>query len=167
MKNLYIRTVSNKKQPIPSAKATKRKANLDRIRLSIKDTPVFKSYSLLNLKRLEQQQLLSPIGKDSDHDSTSTIDDNKDKEGFPNYVVFEEKYELLEKIGEGTHGVVRKCRKRRNGDIFAVKSFSFEDEHFSSLKSNFIFMKRLKHSSIIRYESLYLDIKKRTGWLVM
>ena len=73
----------------------------------------------------------------------------------------------MEKLGEGTNGVVRKCKRRQNGEIFAVKSFSFDDEHLPGLKSNFLIMKRLKHPNIIKYEALYIDLKKHQGWLVM
>jgi serine/threonine protein kinase len=81
--------------------------------------------------------------------------------------LFESKYELLEKIGEGTNGVVRRCKKRSTGEYFAVKSFAVEDEQIPGLKSNFLNMKRLRHPNIIKYQALYIDAKKRMGWLVM
>lgn len=34
-----------------------------------------------------------------------------------------EKYEKLGKIGEGSYGVVFKCRHRENGQIVAIKKF--------------------------------------------
>ncbi len=74
---------------------------------------------------------------------------------------------MLEKLGEGSSGVVFKCRKRRTGDEFAAKSFTFEDEHLPALKANFLFLSRLKHPHIIKYEALYIDVKKHLGWLVM
>jgi len=73
----------------------------------------------------------------------------------------------LEKLGEGANGVVRKCKKRQTGEILAVKTFRFEDEHLPGLKSNFLIMKRLNHPNILKYEALYIDIKKHQGWLVM
>lgn len=81
--------------------------------------------------------------------------------------MFELKYELLEKIGEGSNGLVRKCRSRESGKIFAVKSCTFEDEHLPHLKSNFLLVSRLRHPHIVHYESLYIDMQKRTAWLVM
>ncbi len=34
---------------------------------------------------------------------------------------------MLQKLGEGSNGVVHRCRKRENDQEFAVKSFQFED----------------------------------------
>jgi len=42
-----------------------------------------------------------------------------------------------------------------------------EDEHLLQIKSTFLAMKKLKHPNIIRYEALYVDMKKHAGWLVM
>ena len=81
--------------------------------------------------------------------------------------LFEQKYELFEKLGEGTSGVVHRCRKRRTSEEFAAKTFRFEEEHLPALKANFLVLNRLKHPYIIKYEGLYLDMKKLTGWLVM
>ena len=40
---------------------------------------------------------------------------------------FEEKYEVLQKIGEGAHGVVSKCISKKTKKIFAVKTLRWED----------------------------------------
>ena len=73
----------------------------------------------------------------------------------------------MEKLGEGSNGVVYRCRQRKTGEIFAVKSFKFEDEDIPRLKANFLLQKSLNHPSIIRYEAIYLNMKKYLGWLVM
>ncbi|PIO55214.1 hypothetical protein TELCIR_23400, partial [Teladorsagia circumcincta] len=44
-----------------------------------------------------------------------------------------EKYEKLGKIGEGSYGVVYKCRNRDNGMIVAIKKF-FETEDDPQIK---------------------------------
>ena len=42
-----------------------------------------------------------------------------------------EKYEILDVIGEGSYGVVHKCRNRETGQIVAIKKFiSTEDAKF-------------------------------------
>lgn len=41
-----------------------------------------------------------------------------------------EKYERLGKIGEGSYGVVFKCRHKETGQIVAIKKFvESEDDH--------------------------------------
>lgn len=42
-----------------------------------------------------------------------------------------------------------------------------EDEHYRSIKTNFINMKQLKHENIIRYKAIYLNRQKRICKLVM
>lgn len=73
----------------------------------------------------------------------------------------------MNKIGEGTNGVVYRCQRKQNQQEFAVKEFKIEEEDLPALKSNFLVMKRLKHPNIIKYEALYIDMRKRVGWLVM
>ena len=81
--------------------------------------------------------------------------------------VFKQKYELLEKVGEGSDGVVYKCVKKRTGQAYAVKCFKVEDDHLAQLKENFNTIRKLKHSNILKHEALYIDMKKHQGWLVM
>ena len=49
----------------------------------------------------------------------------------------------------------------------AVKCFMVEDEHLMQIKENFQSLSQLKHPNILRYEALYIDMKKHQGWLVM
>lgn len=39
-----------------------------------------------------------------------------------------ERYEKLGKLGEGSYGVVYKCRNRDTGDIVAIKKFSESED---------------------------------------
>jgi cyclin-dependent kinase-like len=80
---------------------------------------------------------------------------------------FLEKYDLLQKIGEGANACVYKCKHKESGRLFATKKFKFEEEHILELKRNFINLKELRHSSIIRYKALYLDLKQHCAYLVM
>lgn len=80
---------------------------------------------------------------------------------------FVEKYEVLEKLGEGGNACVYKCRHRKNEKFYAVKKFKHEEEHILELKKNFIYLKELHHSSIIEYRALYFDPKQRCTYLVM
>lgn len=43
----------------------------------------------------------------------------------------------------------------------------FEDEHVPQLRYNYMLMKGLAHRNIVKYEALYLDLKKHLCWLVM
>lgn len=42
-----------------------------------------------------------------------------------------------------------------------------EDEHYRSIKTNFIYIKQLKHDNIIKYKALYLNRRKRVCRLIM
>lgn len=42
-----------------------------------------------------------------------------------------------------------------------------EDEHYRSIKTNFINIRQLKHSNIVKYKALYLNPKLRLCHLVM
>jgi serine/threonine protein kinase len=63
--------------------------------------------------------------------------------------------------------VVHRCIKRRSGQEYAVKMFMFDDEQLPDLKSNFLLIKNLHHRNLIKYEALYIDLKKHACWLVM
>jgi serine/threonine protein kinase len=74
---------------------------------------------------------------------------------------------LGNKLGEGSNGVVYKCKHRETKQEFAVKSFRIEDEHLPMLRSTFLAMHQLSHVGIIKYKALYIDNQKMVGWLVM
>jgi hypothetical protein len=40
---------------------------------------------------------------------------------------FYEKYEMGEKIGEGAHGLVKKCYLVATGEVFAVKAMTMDE----------------------------------------
>lgn len=63
--------------------------------------------------------------------------------------------------------MVKRCVHRENGKVFAVKILKMEDEHYQSIKTNFINIRQLKHSNIIKYKALYLNPKMRLCHLVM
>ena len=39
-----------------------------------------------------------------------------------------DKYEKIDKVGEGTYGVVYKCRNKENGQLVALKKIRLENE---------------------------------------
>jgi len=67
------------------------------------------------------------------------------------------KYEFLEKIGEGTYGVVYKAKSRIDGKIYALKKIRLdaEDEGVPSTSIREIsLLKELNHQNIVRLEEL-------------
>lgn len=65
-----------------------------------------------------------------------------------------EAYQKLEKVGEGTYGVVYKAKNRETGDIVALKKIRLEreDEGVPSTAIREIsLLKELQHPNIVRY----------------
>lgn len=66
-----------------------------------------------------------------------------------------QKYEKLEKIGEGTYGTVFKGKNRETGDIVALKRVRLDDDDEgvpSSALREICLLKELKHKNIVRCE---------------
>jgi cyclin-dependent kinase len=64
-----------------------------------------------------------------------------------------DKYQKLEKIGEGTYGVVYKARDTTTGELFALKKIRLEaaDEGIPSTAIREIsLLKELQHPNIVR-----------------
>ncbi|KAE9545830.1 hypothetical protein FO519_010958, partial [Halicephalobus sp. NKZ332] len=63
-----------------------------------------------------------------------------------------DKYEKLGKIGEGSYGVVFKCRNRETGAIVAIKKF-VETEEDPAIKKIALreirMLKQLKHPNLV------------------
>ena len=81
--------------------------------------------------------------------------------------MFDEKYELGKKIGEGANGLVRECLHKKKNKKYAVKTMMMDEEHIVSLKNNFFNVRELNHPNIVRFKALYLDMKKHLSYLVM
>lgn len=65
-----------------------------------------------------------------------------------------DKYQKVEKIGEGTYGVVYKAKNRVNGELVALKKIRLEaeDEGIPSTAIREIsILKELQHPNIVRY----------------
>lgn len=80
---------------------------------------------------------------------------------------FTEKYDIMEKIGEGGSGCVYRCRHKINNHIYAVKKFGIKEENLMELKRSFIIMKELSHPSICNFKALYLGNQQKVAYLVM
>lgn len=70
-------------------------------------------------------------------------------------------------MGEGAHGIVKKCVDKLTKQICAVKILTFEREHVLLFKKNFIDIKALQHPHILTYKALFFQQKHSRCYLVM
>ena len=99
------------------------------------------------------------------HTSTDTEERKRDPTGS---VVFNkmENYENLGTIGEGTYGVVLKCRHKETGQIVAIKKFKESDEDEQVRKTalrEVRILKQLKHDNIVNL----IEVFRRKGKLYL
>ncbi|XP_028103412.1 cell division control protein 2 homolog A-like [Camellia sinensis] len=69
-----------------------------------------------------------------------------------------EQYEKVEKIGEGTYGVVYKARDRVTNETTALKKISLEQEDEgvpSTAIREISLLKEMKHGNVVRH--VYVD----------
>jgi serine/threonine protein kinase len=74
-----------------------------------------------------------------------------------------EKYSKIEKVGEGTYGVVYKCQNKKSGDFVALKKIRLENEDEgipSTAIREISILKQLKHQNIVRLVDLIHGEKK-------
>ena len=67
-------------------------------------------------------------------------------------------YENLGRIGEGTYGVVLKCRNRETGHLVAIKKFKDSDEDEQVRKTalrEVRLLKQLKHENIVSLTEVF------------
>ncbi|KAI9366792.1 kinase-like domain-containing protein [Zopfochytrium polystomum] len=99
------------------------------------------------------------------------------QDGKPEQNMINELYEKIEKIGEGTYGVVYKARNKTNGTVVALKKIRLETEDEgvpSTAIREISLLKELRHPNIVKlhdivhqnakiylvFEFLDLDLKK-------
>lgn len=76
-----------------------------------------------------------------------------------------DKYEKVEKIGEGTYGVVYKARDVETGQIFALKKIRLESEDEgipSTAIREIALLKELQHPNIVKLVNVLHTDKKLT-----
>jgi len=69
-----------------------------------------------------------------------------------------ERYQKLEKVGEGTYGIVYKAKDRMTGEIVALKKIRLEaeDEGIPGTAIREIsLLKELQHPNIVRFAATY------------
>ena len=75
------------------------------------------------------------------------------------------KYEKLEKIGEGTYGIVFKAKNRESGEIVALKRVRLDDDDEgvpSSALREICLLKELKHKNVVRLYDVVHSERKLT-----
>jgi hypothetical protein len=109
-----------------------------------------KTISILSKKTIEMKEKLAGKNEDkqnlleklnSTEDTISNASDNPEGTSVGVINSFLEKYELLEKLGEGANACVYKCLHKQSGKIYAAKKLKIEEEHILELKRNFINLK--------------------------
>lgn len=111
----------------PESKLQQRRAHMANIRLSLSALPVLKQKALQLEVKLEKNRsrkpscsLAEPELALSHMDSLSIDSDNETTS------IFADRYIVGDKIGEGAHGVVKKCFCRETGELRAVKTMSLD-----------------------------------------
>jgi len=75
-----------------------------------------------------------------------------------------ERYVRVEKIGEGTYGVVYKARDKVTGETIALKKIRLESEDEgvpSTAIREISLLKELPHPNIVRYVAMHVDCEDR------
>lgn len=79
-----------------------------------------------------------------------------------------DKYERISKLGEGSYGVVYKCRNKDNGQIVAIKKFveTEDDPHIKKIALREIRMLKVcgKKSQWLETVSLSAIETSESGW---
>ena len=81
---------------------------------------------------------------------------------------FSDRFEELETLGEGTVGLVKRCRELETGREFAVKLIQTrDDEMVLNMKAEFEHVAKLQHENVVRVYELIVDARNGTVHLVM
>ena len=70
-----------------------------------------------------------------------------------------ERYQKMDKLGEGTYGIVYKARDRYTDEIVALKRIRLENEDDgvpSTAIREIALLKEAKHPNIVEYHSFYI-----------
>ena len=80
--------------------------------------------------------------------------------GWPGAVGGLDAYEKMEKLGEGTYGVVYKAKHKATGEIVAVKRIRLEKEDDgvpSTAIREISLLKNLKHPNVVELKAVFFS----------
>ncbi|PWN46372.1 kinase-like protein, partial [Ceraceosorus guamensis] len=78
--------------------------------------------------------------------------------------------EVVDQIGKGSFGVIRKVKRRMDGRIFARKEMDFSrmsDRDRKQIVAEVNILRNLKHESIVAYEERFVDSQAQTLYIIM
>ena len=81
-----------------------------------------------------------------------------------------QKYEIVDTIGKGSFGTVRRVRRRADGRLLVAKSLHYgamSDKEKQLLVGEVNILKRLRHANIVKYYDRIVDWRATTLHIVM
>jgi hypothetical protein len=129
--------------------------------------PIIKKATLQIESKLQRQRKKSACFSEALFDKELADSQSEDSADESTNSLFNDHYTIGDKIGEGAHGVVRKCYSKESGQLLAAKTFRVDREHIIFLKQNFIDIKKLQHPNIIGYKALFFEMNSEKCHLVM
>ena len=92
------------------------------------DNPAFTARASRLQEKMEKKLRKSVIvqNKSSDICSSKDLESVISEDGEKYESLFNDKYEIKEKTGEGAHGVVKKCIDRSSQEVCAVKTMKLD-----------------------------------------
>jgi calcium-dependent protein kinase len=75
-------------------------------------------------------------------------------------VVYTYRYRILEVLGTGSFGTVRKCQDRTTGELLAIKTIKkARVDNVENLRREIEILKEVHHPNIIEFHDVYEDEK--------
>ncbi|KIM30710.1 hypothetical protein M408DRAFT_66054 [Serendipita vermifera MAFF 305830] len=85
-------------------------------------------------------------------------------------VQFLDAYEAIDVIGNGSFGIIRKVRRKEDGQFYARKELNFErmsDRDKKQIVAEVNILKDLNHENIVRYHDRFVDTEQGMLYIVM
>ncbi|CAK57827.1 unnamed protein product (macronuclear) [Paramecium tetraurelia] len=83
-------------------------------------------------------------------------------------IKFEDRYDILQVLGEGAHAIVKLARRKETNELYAVKITRMNNEEiYNNVKRTFYNARCLRHQNIIQEIELFINEKYCRACLVM